>query len=218
MKFTQKKIEETVLDIVSNEGLVLVKELKGKENISEFKLATKLKKDIKIIRHILYKLYNYNLVSSIRKKDKQKGWYVYYWTLVPENLKFLYLKNKRKQLEKLKEQIEKERNEQFFVCKNKCVRLDFNQATDFEFRCPECGELVNLDQDPNSINKIKKEVVEIEKEILSETKIVKKRISSKEKPRKTKKKITKKKTVIKKKSSVKSKKEKYNKTKKILKK
>ena len=91
-KLTQNKIDEVIINVAGKEGLRLVKKLKGKENISEFVLATKLKRDIKIVRNLLYKLYNYNLISSTRKKDKQKGWYIYYWTLISENIKFLYLK------------------------------------------------------------------------------------------------------------------------------
>ena len=86
-----------------------------------------------------------------RKKDKQKGWYVYYWTLVPDNIKFLYLKNKKIILIKLKKQLQKEQTEQFFICPKKCVRLDFDQSIDFEFHCPECGELIIQDQNPEII-------------------------------------------------------------------
>lgn len=176
MKLTQNKIEEVVLEILGSDCLRLVNTLKDKENISEFLLANRLKKDIKVIRHLLYKLHNYNLVLSTRKKDKQKGWYIYYWTLIPDNIKFLYLKNKRKNLDKLKEQLQKERVEQFYACPKKCVRLDFDQSLDFEFRCPECGELISLDQDPNQLSELQKKIKEIEEEINEEEFLTKKKV------------------------------------------
>ena len=40
------------------------------ENVSEFELGDILKKDIKIVRKMLYLLYNHNLVRFIRKKTK----------------------------------------------------------------------------------------------------------------------------------------------------
>lgn len=181
IKLTQNKIEEIVLDVLGNEGIKLIKELKGKENVSEFSLATKLKKDIKLVRHMLYKLYNHNLVNSTRKKDKQKGWYIYYWTLVPENVKYLYLKNKERLLERYKEQLKREINEPFFTCAKRCVRLDFDQSLEFEFRCPECGELLNQDQDPHLIKKLEKEIEKLEKELHPEIFLNKKKEIKKEK-------------------------------------
>lgn len=203
MKLTQNKIEEIVIDILGEEGLLLTKELKGKENVSEFNLSTKLKVDIKIIRKMLYKLYNHNLVSSTRKKDKQKGWYVYYWTLVNDNIKFLYLKNKNDLLQKLKEQLEKEKHNQFFTCSKKCVRLDFDQALEFDFHCPECGELMIQDNDPKRIGRLEKEIKRLKDELEEEPKVgkkakikIKKKI--KKKPVKKNKKVIKKTKKIKK--------------------
>jgi len=199
VKLTQSKIDEVIINVAGKEGLRLVKKLKGKENISEFVLATKLKRDIKIVRNLLYKLYNHNLISSTRKKDKQKGWYIYYWTLIPENIKFLYLKNKKIELIKLKEQLKKEQTEQFYTCSKKCVRLDFDQAIDFEFRCPECGELISQYQDPKKMIELEKKINNLEKELKSEEKvrkIVKKKVIKekivKKKPVKKPKKVSKK--------------------------
>ena len=39
MRLTQNKIEEITLPILGEEGLLLIKELYGKENVSEFDLA-----------------------------------------------------------------------------------------------------------------------------------------------------------------------------------
>ncbi len=192
VKLTQTKIDEVIINVAGKEGLRLVNELKNKENVSEFSLASRLRRDIKLIRNILYKLYNYNLIKSIRKKDKQKGWYIYYWTLISENIKFLYLKNKRNLLNQLKEQLQKEQTEQFYTCPKKCVSLDFDQAMDFEFRCPECGELVSQHYDPKRIKGLEKEIDKLEKELKAEEKIskikkkVKKTITKKKKPAKKK--------------------------------
>src|SRR3990167_5213869 len=105
MRLTTKKVEEILVNLLSEEGLPLIRELAGKFNISEFDLASKTKKDIKIIRKMLYLLYNHNLVGFTRKKDKQKGWYIYYWTLIPDNIEFSYFKQRREQLEKMKQNL-----------------------------------------------------------------------------------------------------------------
>ena len=194
MRLTPKKIEQILITILGEEGLPLIKELMSKDNTSEFDLATKTKKDIKVIRKWLYILYNHNLVSFTRKKDKIKGWYIYYWTLVPESVKFSYFKMKRDLLEKLKLQIDEEKRELFFACSQRCLRMNFDNAMDFEFRCPECGELVNQDNSEEIIKDMHKQIVELEQE-LKELKEVKKEKRQKLKEKKKAKKLEKRKKI-----------------------
>ena len=126
MRLTKKKVEEIIIGILGPDGLPLLKQLYLKDNISEFELATKVKRDIKVIRKMLYFLYNHNLVSFTRKKDKIKGWYIYYWTLLPESIRFNYFKMKRDLLARLKNQLEKEEKELFFVSPHHSTPLNFN--------------------------------------------------------------------------------------------
>lgn len=166
MRLTHKKIEETMLSILGEEGIPLIKELSDKDNISEFELADKIKKDIKIVRKMLYLLYNNSMVSFTRKKDKQKGWYIYYWTLQFDNVKFSYFKKKKELLEQLKAKLQEEKSELFFVCSYNCIRLNFDQAMDFEFHCPECGELISQDVSNNDrVEKLGKKIIEVEAEL-----------------------------------------------------
>lgn len=165
MRLTTKKIEEVVVSILGEEGLVLTKEMKDRENVSEFDFASKLKKDIKVIRKMLYLLYNHNLVDFTRKKDKEKGWYIYYWTLLPERIRYLYLRNKRDQLARLQEKLAVEQKELFFACPGKCVRLNFDQGMEFEFHCPECGELVSHIDRKEAILPLQQKIDEIEAEL-----------------------------------------------------
>lgn len=166
MRLTQKKIEEILLGIIEPEGLPLVQQLYGKEHVSEFDLATKTKKDIKIIRRMLYTLYNHNVIGFIRKKDKQKGWYIYYWTILPENVKFSYFKKKKEQLQRCREQLEAEGKDLFFICPGKCVRLNFDQAMEFEFHCPECGQLASQDSSEDKKEVLQKKIKELEQELV----------------------------------------------------
>ena len=116
-------------------------------------------------RNMLYRLYDSNLVSFIRKKDKKKGWYIYYWTFNTKNIKHILKDIKKKKLERLKERLNREKGVDFYTCGNGCIRLDFEQATDFEFKCPECGSLLNLEDNSKKIEEIKKEIAKLEKEL-----------------------------------------------------
>lgn len=165
MKLSNKLVEEVVGTLAGEDVIPLVNALKNKKNVSEFKLASDIKQEINITRNMLYRLYDSNLVSFIRKKDKQKGWYIYYWTFKPEMIKYLHGNLKQKRLEKLKERIKREKNSDFFTCSNQCIRLDFEQSTDFQFKCPECGELLNQEDNSEKIKQIEKEIKQIEKDI-----------------------------------------------------
>lgn len=151
-------MEETV-EKTTGKGLIpLVHALKNKKDVSEFTLASALKKDINETRNLLYQLYNQNLVSSTRKKDKHKGWYVYYWTLNANRMKYLAEKSKEVMLNRLQQRLEREKSTDFFVCGSGCIRLDFERATDLKFKCPECGSIVHNQDNSITIKELENNI------------------------------------------------------------
>jgi transcription initiation factor TFIIE subunit alpha len=165
MKLSNKLIEDVVSEVSGADVIPLVKALKNRKDVSEFKIADELKQEINLTRNMLYRLYDFNLVSFIRKKDKKKGWYIYYWTFNSKNITYLLKDLKKKKLERLKERLKREKGVDFYTCGNGCIRLDFEQATDFEFKCPECGSLLDLEDNSKKIDEIKKEIIKLEKEV-----------------------------------------------------
>jgi len=165
VRLTDKKVEEVVRNICGADVIPLIKKLRGKENVSEFKLAETLNDDIKRVRNTLYRLYGTNLVEFTRKKDKKKGWYIYYWTFKPDQIRFLYRKMKLEELDKLKDIVRSEKTQQYFVCVNECTRMDFEQAINFEYRCPECGELTVQEGHDSRVRESSEKIVELEKEL-----------------------------------------------------
>jgi transcription initiation factor TFIIE subunit alpha len=165
MKLSNKIIENVVSEVAGEDVLPLVRVLKNKKNVSEFKLADSIKREVNETRNMLYRLYDANLVSFIRRKDKKKGWYIYYWTFNVRRVKYLVVDLKKKRLERLRERLEREKKENFFICQNRCIRLDFDQSTDFEFKCPECGSLLNQEDNTQKIKEIEEEIMDLEKEM-----------------------------------------------------
>ena len=163
MRITNNKIYETVGEIVGEDSLKVVEFLKDKKNISDFKIAEKVNSDIHEIRNILYRLYNHNLVSYYRKKDRQKGWYISYWTFnkkrVGDLMKNLYFSK----IEKFSNRLEEEESNKgnIFLCPNACVRLNFEKATDVEFKCPECGSILNHQDNEKTISFLKNKIKEL---------------------------------------------------------
>ncbi len=163
MKLSPKIIEEVVIEVAGEEVLQLVRHMKNKKNISEFSIAENIKLEINPTRNLLYKLYNANLVTYNRKKDKLKGWYIYYWTFNPDRVRFLYTDLKKKKLEKLQERLTREQEGYYFNCENNCIRLEFEKAVEFEYKCPECGTLLNEESNTKKIEGIQKEIETLKK-------------------------------------------------------
>jgi len=162
---SNKIIEATIVEVAGEDVLPIVHFLKNKKNISEFKIAEVIKKEINATRNMLYRMQEANLVSFIRKKDKKKGWYIYYWTFKPKMIKHIVINLKKEKLAKLKDRISREKSNHFFICQNKCIRLDFDQAMNFEFKCPECGEIMNQEDNLENIRRIEEEIKNIKNEL-----------------------------------------------------
>ena len=167
MKISNKIIEFVISEVAGVDVVPLVNGLKNKKNVSEFKIAEHIKKEINETRNMLYRLYHANLVSFIRKKDKKKGWYIYYWTFNMKRVRYLAIDLKKKRLEIVKERLQREKEGTFYICSEKCIRLDFEQAMDFEFKCPECGKIIDLEKKDEIIDRLQKETKLIESELKS---------------------------------------------------
>jgi len=196
-------MDELICSIAGEDVPPLIALLKNKRNVSEFKLAEALNVTVNQVRNMLYRLYNHNLVSFVRKKDKKKGWYIYYWTLKMKSTKEAMVDMKRKQLYDFKKRLKKEEDNSFFVCPNRCMRKKFEEAMEYDFRCQECGQLMIQQNNSRTIENIRVRIEELEEElgskIVDETRPkrkTKKKKAIKKKP--TKKKTVKKKTIKKK--------------------
>ena len=162
-KVSEKELLSFLGEFVGKDGLRVVEQLRKRKNVSEFTLAEKLGMSINQFRHVIYKLDELNLVSSTRKKDKKKGWYVYYWTFHNDRLVDLYYSYKLKRLKKLKEKLEQGEKETYFVCPSGCYRFKIEEAMEHGYRCPECGAV--LQEEKVDIKKLKKEIEKLEKEL-----------------------------------------------------
>jgi len=159
----RKLIDEVVKELVSEEALPIVYYLIGKTKVSEFVVAQDLDLEIHKARNLLYKLFEQNILSFIRKKDKIKGWYICYWDFNEKSLPFLNEKINTSKLAKLKDRLEKESSSTFYMCKNACTRMDFEKAMEFNFKCPECGELMEEQNNIRTIEFLNERIKELDR-------------------------------------------------------
>ena len=165
MKVPSKLLEEVASRVAGEDVIPVVRALKNRRDVSEFTLASETKMEINLVRNMLYRLYNANLVTSIKKKDKKKGWYIYYWTLNIPRVRQLARNLMKERSIQLTERLAREKSSHFYMCPTQCIRLNFEQATDFEFKCPECGALLNEDDNTKKIKEIEKELKHLGKEL-----------------------------------------------------
>ena len=164
MVLTNKKIYGLINQIAGERAVSIIEYLKDRRNVSEFIIADKVKMDMQTTRNILYTLNSYNVATYIRRKDRKKGWYISYWTFNRKRVKELMDKLKREKIAKLSERLKKEEanKDNFFICTKACARLDFEQATEFGFKCPECGSLLNQQDNSKTIDHIRERIKELE--------------------------------------------------------
>ncbi|MFH1248867.1 MAG: hypothetical protein V1660_01840 [archaeon] len=162
----ERMLYEVVEAIVGKNGDAIVDILKDKKDVNEFKIAEKLKLTINQARNILYKLSSQDVVSFIRKKDKAKGWYIYYWTLnITKSLEHL-LKLKQKELYDSQNILKSLQTKRFYHCNGCSMNLTEETALNHDFLCPECGTLLEASDNNEKIAEINKKISKVEKEIL----------------------------------------------------
>ena len=158
-------VDSAIKDIIGDAALELINKLKGKKDVSEFKLADSMKMSINEVRNIIYKLDSHNLVSSIRKKDKKKGWYIYYWTFNPDKAIELVISVKQRKLNSLKEELKRESTIVYFICPNDDSKMDIETAMEHQYMCQECGQLMQQMDPVKRIKQIKKQIEVLESDL-----------------------------------------------------
>lgn len=231
---------------MQKEQIILLKELVGKiagkntepivdiiatkKPVNEFKIADKLELTINQTRNILYKLSAQGIVYSIRKKDARKGWYIYSWAIDTSKALAKFIEYKKRDIKNYEYLLNSRRTKSFYICPSECIETSEENAMIYEFKCPECGQLlqpesfsqeikelqINLDQANKEIAiiqeeldgvlkiKEKKEIRKMNKEKAEKLAARRKKAALKKKALEKEKRSTKKKVKVKKKTKKKS--------------
>jgi transcription initiation factor TFIIE subunit alpha len=144
------------MEVAGKQTELLMDFLDAKKYMNEFLIAKKLDIPINQTRNILYKLSEFGLVSSTRKKDKKKGWFTYSWKI--EELKSLeFLKHMIiKKTEQIRNQINSRETREFYVCERCHVEFNEENALLHDFTCPECGSILERKDNAKLIKELRK--------------------------------------------------------------
>ena len=171
----QNLLKEVVSIVAGKPSEDIVGLLNTRKHVNEFLIAKKLDVTINQTRNILYKISDHGLVSNIRKKDKKKGWYTYFWKI--EILKSLeFLKNHlQKRISQIESQMKSRETKRYYFCERCHIELGEENALLYDFTCQECGAILKLKDNTKLLKelgrnalKIKKELEDVEFEFLKE--------------------------------------------------
>jgi len=160
-KAEEEALKEIVIKICGKGAVIIVPILKDKSNVDEFKIANRAKMTINELRNILYKLHHNDLVSFTRKKDKKKGWFIYYWTLSKGRALRSLEKDYQRDLEEKKDILENTMKKNYFICPRGHTELSEESSLEQNFECMECGELLILKDRETEKRRINKSIGKI---------------------------------------------------------
>ncbi len=156
-KFIENKVNKDAYKVIS-----AIKRGKTDEQIAK---SPGLK--VNTIRNLLNRLHYIGVIHYTKEKAKNSNWYTYTWFLRKERLAELLEEEYREELQRLEEKISFEKNYVFFSCGNKCTKLPFELAFEYDFKCPECGSTMEEMDNEKELKKIERKIRQIRKLLYS---------------------------------------------------
>ncbi|MHC1598538.1 MAG: transcription factor E [Candidatus Methanofastidiosia archaeon] len=160
MKDINTFIFEFLEDLLGDGGVEIASIIGKKESTAE-ELAEETDMKINNVRKVLYKLYDHRLASYRRIRDKNTGWYIYFWKLDFEKAPEVVKNLESNYLNKLEERLKYETSTMYFVCKNTCMRFSFADAQEVSFKCPSCNEPLEYFDNSKIIARLEEEITAV---------------------------------------------------------
>lgn len=163
---------DTLVNIVESllgeEAAKIIKILMEKNEVSDDELIQKTGMKLNNLRKVLYQLFDNQFISYRRVRDKDVGWYKYYWRINPTAINVLLNLRRKKILLKLKERLEYEMSNIFFSCsEHNKVKYTFEEAMELNFQCPECSKKLENVKNDYIIKTLKIKIEEIERNLMN---------------------------------------------------
>lgn len=123
------------------EAVKIVEVLSEVDETTDEEIVAKTEINLNHVRKLLYRLYGNSLVGLRRIRDKETGWFIFYWRLQPDQLDGFIQNQKRRILDKLEARLEYEKGHDFYYCYTPgCKRVPFEEAVEIVFQCPTCNK------------------------------------------------------------------------------
>jgi len=120
---------------------------------------------LKEVRKSLYKLNERSLARYRRVRDRETGYFVYYWSPIWERIRDLIVRRRKSSLKKLRQRLDYEERNLLYVCGAGHNPVTFSDAFELGFICTTCGEELSQKENAKTIQFLKEKIEELEKEL-----------------------------------------------------
>lgn len=158
------RVREYIGQVSGEAGIQVAKLLDELGEATDTDIAGRLGEKPSHVRKILYDLYEARIAEYYQKKDKETGWQTFHWKLTPENALRTLEQSRRRQLGELEARLRAEEEGQSFVCKkHPRARLGFDEASEANFKCPECGGVLEAEDKRPVLQQIREQIDELKR-------------------------------------------------------
>tara|TARA_Y100000310_G_scaffold313654_1_gene362243 strand:- start:576 stop:1121 length:546 start_codon:yes stop_codon:yes gene_type:complete len=137
--------QEFIKRVAGQDAVRVIKiyEKKGKY-VTDEELAKKMKLKVTEIRTILNRLHYRGIACYQKSKNTKTGWYSYTWIIKSKRIADLLLEEMQENLEKMENKQTLHSNYGLFSCNTNCGMVPFEVAAEYDFRCPDCGNSMDI--------------------------------------------------------------------------
>jgi len=161
VSLTNRQVNKLLEEVVGHDGVLVLKACDLKKGITDEGIKRKTGLSLPKIRSQLNQLHYRGLIRYNREKNQDTNWYTYTWFANNDKIHEVISSEWANYLEKLEKQLDYESNYIFYVCKKGCGKLPFELASEYDFKCPDCGgELKNIDN-KKKIREVLTEIKEV---------------------------------------------------------
>ena len=154
------------LMIGGDEYLKVARSLLKAEDATDEEIASSTGLRINMVRKVLYDLFGKSLITGIRVKDERKGWFVYRWRSRREEVENFIENQKKKIRDRLQQRLDYESSSEFYQCGNEdCPRVTFEDSLEAMFKCPSCGQVLNLKKNDKAKKAFAKKIDKIKNDM-----------------------------------------------------
>jgi transcription initiation factor TFIIE subunit alpha len=120
---------------------------------------------LKEVRKSLYKLNERSLARYRRVRDKETGYFVYYWSPIWERIRDLIISRRKLGLKKLRQRLDYEQRNLLYACKAGHSPVTFSDAFEMGFICASCGDELAQKDNQTTIDFLERKIKELEGEL-----------------------------------------------------
>jgi transcription initiation factor TFIIE subunit alpha len=124
---------------------------------SDLDIAEETDIKLTIVRKVLYSLYDAGIASYKRTKDPENSGEIYNWKFDQKRVYDIITKKYEKICEEIEKSIEYEQENMFFICEANEHRYKFEKASEYNFKCPKCGNSLEYQDNSAIVKELLKE-------------------------------------------------------------